>query len=495
MAFKLPFRISTTTLAGVGAVAALSLMGVLSSDGSAQAQVAAKVESQSRPNFGILLDPPTRSSGARRHHRRWNYRDHNRWGPGHRPPPPLYGTEEVVLIDCGGNPGSGALESAVARVRPGGMLVIRARGGACVGWLNIDKPMTIVGDGRFDRAGWGQNPAATIQAPDGLPCMTVAQGVRVEVRDVVFESRNAGEAACVVGYGATLLFHNVGMRHAGDEAAIYVDGGALDIRDSVIDSQSIAPAVVADGAVVTAYETEILRAQSGMELTPGAGQTSTLTRVSMRGVDSPNNFGPRAIGLLVRSGRDYGRVEVSNSRICGYVEGVAVEGASVEVRDSRICRVDKGAVLYNGELLLTDSRVRAETLGVAAASGRAVITSNIFSGIRQVVFAEQRASVEERDNRVYSRNDLCRPQFRPRYRDRYEPQFGGNNAWRCEYSPYPQNWWAEEEGWLGLPYYNDAYALDGYDRYQSGYGWYDQGGRYVDDNRWQGDHRWGGRFR
>src|SRR5690606_26172306 len=102
--------------------------------GEAQAQTAARVESQTRPNFGLLLDPPARSR-ARAQHRRWDYRSHHRgrdWRPDHRPYPPRL--EEVVLVDCGGNPGSGALESAVARVAPGGTLILRARGGACVGW-------------------------------------------------------------------------------------------------------------------------------------------------------------------------------------------------------------------------------------------------------------------------------------------------------------------------------------------------------------------------
>src|SRR5690606_24710607 len=139
----------------------------------------------------------------------------------------------------------------------------------------------------------------------------------------------------------------------GDEAAIYVDGGQMDIRNSIIEAATIAPAVAADGAAVTAYELTIGGAQVGMDLTPEAGQTSRLTQVSMRGVEEPNNFGPLPNGLIVRAARVYGRVEVASSRICGYVEGVAVEGASVEVRDSRICRADKGAVLYNGELTLT----------------------------------------------------------------------------------------------------------------------------------------------
>ena len=64
--------------------------------------------------------------------------------------------------------------------------------------------MTIIGDSGFDPRRWDA-ATPTLQAPDGLPCMTVAQGVRVEVRDIVFESRNAGEAACVVGYVQEIL--------------------------------------------------------------------------------------------------------------------------------------------------------------------------------------------------------------------------------------------------------------------------------------------------
>ncbi|MFX6461620.1 hypothetical protein ABTG33_18780, partial [Acinetobacter baumannii] len=79
----------------------------------------------------------------------------------------------------------------------------------------------------------------TLQAPDGLPCLTAAPGVRVEVRDLVFASPHAGDAACVIGYGAEIVMSRVGFRHAGDEAAIYVDGGLLDLRDALIDARTV----------------------------------------------------------------------------------------------------------------------------------------------------------------------------------------------------------------------------------------------------------------
>ena len=321
MSTRFPFARFRSTIAGVAIIAA-GIAGVALSQGpSAHAQVAAKVESQTRPNFGLLLDPPTRSYRSRgSHHRRYDYRRHRPdWRPDYNPGGYRPGGEEIVLVDCGGNPGSGAVEDAVRRVRPGGTLVIRARAGACVGWLNIDKPLTIIGEGGFDPRDLATAGDPTLQAPDGLPCITVAQGVRVEIRDMVFASPRAGEAACIVGYGAEIVMNRVGFRHAGDEAAIYADGGLLDIRNTIIEAETIAPAIVADGAVLNAWEMVVAGAQSGIEVIPGPGQTSRILSTTLKGTNAPNAFGPRSIGIIVRSGRDYGRLEIENTAIVGYV--------------------------------------------------------------------------------------------------------------------------------------------------------------------------------
>ena len=494
MTTRTPFGIGKI-LGGAVAIAATVAVFALSDAPGAHAQVAAKVESQSRPNFGVLLDPPTRSYRQRRPQRRYDYRAHRPdWRsdyPAHRP-----GGEEVVLIDCGGNPGTGAVEDAVRRVRPGGTLIIRARGGPCVGWLNIDKPLTIIGEGGFDPRDWARSSEPTLQAPDGLPCMTVASGVRVEIRDMVFASPRAGDAACIVGYGAEIVMNRVGFHYAGDEAVIYADGGQVDLRNAILNAQTIAPAIVADGAVLNTWDVAVGGAQSGIELTPGSGQTSRISSTTLRGTNAPNNFGPRSIGLIVRSSRDYGRVEVENTAICGFVEGVVVEGASVAIAGSRICRSEKGAVLYSGELRLTDSRIRASSVGVAAAAGHAVILNNVFAGVRDVIYREPRASVEARGNMVWSQH-VCRPQFRDRYRGRYEPYWRPGEGWECTQGSYPREWWGQEDGMLGHPYADDGYQLDGYDAYRNGQGWYDRDGRYVRDDRYEGEDRWsrgGGRW-
>ena len=234
------------------------------------------------------------------------------------------------------------------------------------------------------------------------------------------------------------------------------------------------------GAPVPFRVVEVMR-----EVWPAPGITST----TLKGTGAPNAFGPRSIDIVIRSGRDYGRVEIENTAIVGYVEGVAIEGASVDIQNSRVGRSDKGVVLYNGELRLNDSRIRASTVGVAAASGHAVVVNNVFSGVREVIYAENRATVEASGNRVWSQY-LCRAQFRDRYNGRYEPYWRPGQGWECMYGSYPQNWWQDEDGLLGLPYQDDGYQLEGYRDYQSGRGWYDRDGRYIPDDRYQGDDRW-----
>ena len=168
----------------------------------------------------------------------------------------------------------------------------------------------------------------------------------------------------------------------------------------------------------------------------------------------------------------------------------SVEGAALTVSGSKICRADKGAVVYNGELTLTDSRIRAEAVGVAV-SGRAVVRNNTFVGVREVFQRDYRSSLEATGNRVWS-NDLCRPRWEPRYRDRYAPQWyqRPDQGYECQFSPYPRDWWDEMDGAYGDPYDDYSYMPDNYGRFQQGDGWYDSNGRYIDGGRTRGEDRW-----
>ena len=55
------FRMSRSRVLTVAAsVAALLAVDLIAAPPKAEAQTAARVESRTRPNFGLLLDPPTR---------------------------------------------------------------------------------------------------------------------------------------------------------------------------------------------------------------------------------------------------------------------------------------------------------------------------------------------------------------------------------------------------------------------------------------------------
>ena len=486
------FRMSRSRVLTVAAsVAALLAVDLIAAPPKAEAQTAARVESRTRPNFGLLLDPPTR---PHRRRPRYAYDDYRPgWGgPGWGDGGPDWGYEQdEIVVDCGGPDGE-ALESAIQALRPGGALTLRGQGGICVGWLYIDKPITVQGEGGFDPRTGARVPAAVLQAPDGRPCLTVAPGVQVTIQDLTLLSPRGGSAACVTGEDADIVMRRVALRHEGMEPAIDLRGGLLDLRDAQIEARTSGAALVAENATLNTQNLIVSGSVAGIELEQGARAPSNIHSTTLTGVGTPNSFGPRAIGISVRARQDSARTEINNRRICGFAEGIAVEGVAVQARGLRICRTDKGAVLYNGELALSDSRIRAREVGVAAIAGRAVIVGNIFAGVDRVIWDEPRASLEARDNRVWTRSQVCRPTFRPRHRDRHVPiwETDGRRGFVCQYSPYPYAWWAEEEGALGQAYHDDGYALEGWGGFQAGYGWYDRDGRYVADRQVWGDDRW-----
>ena len=74
------------TLLGGLTVAAIAGVVWLAQGETAQAQTAARIESQTRPNFGLLLDPPASRARPQRQPRRFNYGSHRPdWRPGQPP--------------------------------------------------------------------------------------------------------------------------------------------------------------------------------------------------------------------------------------------------------------------------------------------------------------------------------------------------------------------------------------------------------------------------
>jgi hypothetical protein len=465
-----------------------------------QAQTAARVESQTRPNFGLLLDPPTRQSRPRQQ-RRWSDGTHRPgWQPSlHGPSFPHFGatgTEEVVLVDCGGNPGSGAIEAAVARLRPGGSLILRSTAGACVGLLQINKPLTVIGDAGLDPRNWDQNAAPTLQAPDGAPCVIVSGGVRVTFRDVVFAAPRAGDASCIIGDRSEILLNRVAIRYAGDRPAIFVEGGLLDLRDVEVDAETLSPAIVADRASVNADELWVTKALSGMEITAGDGPISRLNRVRLVGSYQQSNFGPRPVGLSILASRQQDLVEVTNSKICGYPDALILEGAKFRIDRSRICGTLQAVTVHGGEALIENSRIVADELGVEVDAGVATLRGNVFGGNGYPANDRRSGVIVAENNHVWSTGQQCAPSYIQVYGNRYAPVWnrGSTNSFGpgyvCHNTAYPRQWWQQDEADLGIPYNPRVVWPDNYQNFQRGRGWYDCRARYVDNVRYFDDERW-----
>jgi hypothetical protein len=468
----------------------------------ASAQTAARVESQTRPNFGLLLDPPPSQRVRPRQHRTWS----SRWRPSYPGPVrthfPIPGGEEVVLVDCGGNPGSGGVEAAVARLRPGGSLILRSTAGACVGVLQIDKPLTVIGDAGLDPRNWDRDAAPTLQAPDGSPCVVVSPGVRVTFRDVVFAAPRAGDTACIVGYDAEILLNRVSVRYAGDGPAIFADGGLLDLRDVEVDADTLSPGIVADQATVTADELWVSDAVSGMEITAGDGPISRLNRVRLVGSNRPASFGPRPVGLSILASRQQDLVQVTNSKICGYPDGVILQGAKFHIDRSRICGTIQAVTVHGGEALIENSRIVASDTGVYADAGTVTLRGNIFGGGRTPIADRRNGVINAENNHIWTADRQCAPGFQPVYGNRYVPVWNGprehyadENAYfgrgfTCHNTPYPRLWWEQDERDLGIPYDERISLPNAYYNFQRGRGWYDCRGSYVDSTRYFDDDRW-----
>jgi hypothetical protein len=465
----------------------------------AHAQTAARVESQTRPNFGLLLDPPAAQPARPRHNRNWSAR----WRPPQsgpvQPPLPLPGGEEVVLVDCGGNPGSGGVEAAVARLRPGGSLILRSTAGACVGLLRIDKPLTVIGDAGLDPRNWDRDAAPTLQAPDGAPCVVVSPGVRVTFRDVVFAAPRAGDSACIIGYDAEIMLNRVSVRYTGDAPAILADGGLLDMRDVEVAAETLSAGIVADQASVNADDLWVTNAVSGMEITAGDGPISRLNRVRLVGSGEQSAFGPRPVGLSILASRNQDLVELTNSKICGYPDGVILEGAKFRIDHSRICGTIQAVTVHGGEALIENSRITASETGVFADAGIVTLRRNIFAGNGYPAFPRRNGRIVPEDNHVWSARQECAPGYAMVYGNRHIPvwnaasSYGGSGfgpGFVCHNTPYPRDWWERDEQDLGVAYDPRVSLPQEYQNFQRGRGWYDCQGTYVDSTRYFDDERW-----
>lgn len=440
--------------------AALTAAAVALAATSVQAfpDAAARVDQQIRPNFGGLITPPLKP--------RWRP---DRWKPGKyrwgqpRPgwndyyPPDGYWPRDLqtATVDCGDpNAGPTPVSDALRSLADGGILYIRSRGGVCRETVIVEYPVTIAAEGAsiFDPA--PSTAPATIAAPEGAPCIRVAEGVRgVELRDLVLTSEKGGRTACIESWGGDVALVRTTVNYWGDAAAVYASGGKLIMRDSFIDAHTWDAAVSGESVQLDIARTRILGEETGIDVTPANNVDSLIDQT---GIISRSTSGSAGNGLLVRGLRSgSGSLNIRNTVICGWRNGLHLDrGSQVDISRSRICRTTVG-VVSDGRLSIHESAIGSQDVGVYVAGGHAKIYRNrIHDWSRRPIWIEYGATAEIEDNWVYYGGDCWRQTWdRGTYcvRSSSLPWSLRDDSWM---QPSGRNWW-DYDG------YDRGYSRDG----------------------------------
>lgn len=408
-------RIRSSRLLTAAAVA-LGLALPLAVAEPAAAYPDAKVDQQIRPNFGGLINPPLKP----------RYRP-DRWKPGrykwgkrpYRPGYPGNGypdddgyyddyprDQQVAVVDCGDTGlGPTPVSDALRTVADGGILYIRGSA-ACTETILVENPVVIAGQGASIFS--GEDPApATIKPQAGAACVRVASGVKgVELRDLNFVAEQAGRSACIEAWDAEVALVRTNISYWGDSSAVFVSGGRLIMRDSVVEARTWDAAIVADGVQIDIGRTRVSGEAAGLDLTPGNGES----RLDQVGIVSRGGEQPGDVGILVRGLRSgTGQLTVRNAVVCGWRTALHLErGTQVDVARSRLCRSQRGVVSAGANVEVRESAIGSTEIGVYLSSGRARFAHNRFYGGGRGAYAEPGAILDLEDNWYYSDIDCWR---------------------------------------------------------------------------------------
>jgi hypothetical protein len=412
--------------------AAFGAITLLSAAGTAQAFPDAKVETQLRPDFGLLLKPHLRHH----HHRAWGYGGGGcvercgggyvdggyaggpPYGPGYPERGPHGPFLDAASVDCN-DPAQGArLAEIVTRLNPGGTLILKP-GAACVATVFIDKPITIEGQG--DRPYGKDVPigsdhrqdvelgvAQILSPPEGnAPCIVVRiqDGLAndpehaVVLRNLALVSDKANDESCLDIERGVVRIETAMIDYQGHGAAIYVGDGELISgdrrgeedpsydqgarRDRVFIQAPLAEeAIDVQGGEIHLRDTTVQGGNIGInfESLDKGSTVDASAFVMQRSEEAGRAFDPGSSGISVQ-GRGHGAISIRDSFICGYGIGVFMEAANVVHLDNNsICQAGKGIYAAGGQFSATNNYIAATNIGIqiGAASPISVTGNGIY---------------------------------------------------------------------------------------------------------------------
>jgi len=362
---------------------------VLAIPAAGQAFPAAPLEAETRPCFEELPDPAISLYCGYRH---WHHHGRGGWG-----------RDYVVACETA-RPGT--VSWVLAHMPPGAALVLRGGGRPCIDSLDVRKPVTIVGE-----PGWLNGARVpTLEPPEGQPCITVTAGDGpVELKNLLIQSRHAGQASCIKQHSRELTLEGVWVRYDGFGSAVDADAGRLILRRSVIAARTERPAVWVHRGGIEIESTSVLATTIGLRLL--AAEDVRIRGLNLERLDdwSGTQRVKASVGIGLDSDNTGRLVDLQNSIIEGFSRGIFADAGQEVAIQSLIVRGSEYGVLSGGaRLRVNGSEIEAVDAGVYAASGDAWAADNRIIGVRRAgLFAEKGAHLQARDNLVFADKDGC----------------------------------------------------------------------------------------
>lgn len=315
-------------------------------------------------------------------------------------PEERWGGPSSLRVDCSGHYGL-SLQEAVDQVGEGGTVYLRGSGGSCRMTVEITHSMSLVGEERsaFDP---GSPGPVTLTAPRNAPCVRILPSVRrVELRNLLIEAGSSGRAGCVQAFGAELAIVQSTIRYVGEGCGVYVGGGKLLIRDTIIDADTPDAAVLVEGSSVDAKQVRIITRGTGMDLASGGASGVHIDGVTLitRGGGAPRG----EVGVIVRGRGGSSPVDLRHMVIDGFRTGAWMErGGQVNLTALWIGHAELGVVSDGANITVQDSAIAAREVGIYVMTGKALITHNRITDFTDSpIDADRFADVTVEENWIY----------------------------------------------------------------------------------------------
>ncbi len=352
---------------------------------------ATRVNATIRPCFGMLLDAQLRTCGTQRHYQR-----SGSYG--------YYGHRSDASINCD-TARPGYVEAVVKSIRPYGVLHLRARNRSCVASLDITRSITIVGQG------YGGDRIPVLVAPDGQSCLRIAPTAdHVIIKDAYISSPRGQQAACIEAANTELTLQNTEIRYQGDNAAVHLAGGRLNMTDGthlVAKTRSVALAI--NNAALYAENSEIATTAGGLYAVLSGD--SQILGVSVQQLADWHGFerGEGSIGMEIKLDSSGSILTMNDMKVMYFSDAINISGAGEALLShTLISHSDHAITASLNRIRIIENTILSREVGVNINRGTAYIGRNQIAHIRTAgILAGRDGEIRAVDNDIDPDDSGC----------------------------------------------------------------------------------------